>query len=265
MKNLAITTAPAVALALAVLLPVHETSADEPSPSPTADESADEAETPVAEESEADEVDPAEELFGESRLTPETVQSMAGWGPHLPLRHGSSWTYRITREGRAVEVLWEARRVDRSEFIGVIGRGARKPLRPEGLLEMTRGDAAPSWYIRFTDDGSIEIFETAFPPSGDVIRTDVAPTLRIPSDPEATPEWKGDRARREDGFVIGEESYTATAEKVTVPFGELDAVKIEVGARTIWLARGVGIVKMIDDDGTTTELTAATGTFFFGC
>ncbi|GEM_PF-7106523 len=66
----------------------------------------------------------------------------------------------------------------------------------------------------------------------------------IPSDVAPGRRWRG-RVYACNGFSVSEKEYTAVVDRVDVPAGSFDALRIDGGEDSLWLVRGIGIVKWI--------------------
>ena len=78
-------------------------------------------------------------------------------------------------------------------------------------------------------------------------------TWTIKSDLKAGLKWKAETIYLSCGFGSHEENYATSVEKVTVPAGTFDAIRVDIAHEervhtSLWFARGKGLVKMKQGD-----------------
>lgn len=77
----------------------------------------------------------------------------------------------------------------------------------------------------------------------------------FPRELKAGLKWKGAQVYLSCGFGVTSADYETAGDKVTVPAGTFEAIRVDIASRfgmkeSIWFARGKGIVKWKSDRGT---------------
>jgi hypothetical protein len=158
-----------------------------------------------------------------------TVPAQEGATPHpyYPLKVGSEWVYKV--QGGPIKV-----KVASAEKVS--GANGYK-------LETSAGNkVSASETVAVTKEGVQRFNVNGLNPT--------TPILFLPMDPDVTKEWSVD-TEVSNQKIKG--NFVATKEKVTVPAGTYDAVKVSgkdmtIGATSTtveyWYAKDVGIVKL---------------------
>jgi hypothetical protein len=147
--------------------------------------------------------------------------------PYYPIKTGSEWTYKV--QGGPIKM-----KITGTEKVGQ-ATGYK--------IEVTAGNkVSATEVVGVTKDGVVRYKVN-----------DVAadtPILFLPTDPEATKDWKIDTKA---GGQKLEGTFKASKEKITVPAGTYDTIHVkgtgmQVGNTTsdidYWFAKDVGIVKL---------------------
>jgi len=169
----------------------------------------------------------------------------------MPAEHGTTWTFRDTLDGRVTERSLRAGSLPNEEIELVVSvedakrRDEKVDATTIGLFDGER----LAWILQTTPD---EVRQ--FRSMGMRWHT---MELSIPRALKDGATWKAPHTWMSCGFATTERTYTAVAERVTVPAGAFDAIRVDAaeGSRTtsMWLVKGVGIVKQVAG-GRTSEL-----------
>lgn len=172
----------------------------------------------------------------------------------LPTKAGVSQTFRHTRGERVTEVVRTTEDLGKEDLMLVdpADDGAKKwdfkEFRPEGAeFTLVREGEQIVHVIRTTRD-EIRIYSHAWDKTfhlSHALKTDLKDGMT----------WTSRHLYMSCGWGVADRSYTTTAEKVTVPGGTFDAIRVDMdtrvdGKESIWLVRGRGIVKWQERLGT---------------
>lgn len=173
--------------------------------------------------------------------------------PVLPSAIGTSWTFRDTVGGKAKDVVMTVAPLEdpKIERVELTPEGSKRGKFEKAVL--VQGEGVDSWAIE-SSDGEIRIFH-------ELVKGHFGIHWVLKTDMKDGSTWTGHRIYLSCGFGDAEETYKAVAEKVTVPAGTFDAIRIDateknVSTRSLWIVRGVGIVK-ISEEGRVCELVKA--------
>ena len=177
--------------------------------------------------------------------------------PYFPTPPGASWTYRRSfAEGEAPEQA----RAEVSEALDArlhfAEPGAEGPVSsrnlPRAPLLRTSPEALPELVLDVAK-GSLWAYSAS---NGGPLGT----TFRLPLDLEAGLSWTFKEVYMSCGWGVSECALEAKTERVSVPAGEFEALRIELGGfalgGTLWLAKGVGLVRF-ENFGGALELEAS--------
>jgi len=159
---------------------------------------------------------------------------------------GKEFTHRYEKVGKRVFTLVEANPEDvKSMKVREATAGADDLLVLEGEQML--------FVVRKTKD-EVRVYRHAW-------GEEFSLTYVFPTELKAGLKWTSPHVYPSCGWFVAELEYAATEEKVTVPAGTFDAVRVAIGKRwrqspeatpteTIWFARGQGIVKWTNNRGT---------------
>jgi hypothetical protein len=154
--------------------------------------------------------------------------------PLFPQEMGKKWTFR--ESNREIVVTSEKIGEGKIQLITEVGDSGYKTESPgKSSIALKEGDRI-AWIVEF-EAKEIRFYRNAM---GAMFTRHW--TIR-----EAD-QWEAEGVFLSCGFGSRKESYKASTEKVTVPAGTFEAVKIELSYegrpfQTLWFARGVGLVK----------------------
>lgn len=172
----------------------------------------------------------------------------------LPTKAGMSRTFRHTRGEQVREVVRTSEELGKRELelVDPAADEAKKwdftEFRPEGAeFTLVREGEQIVHVIRTTRD-EIRIYSHAWDKTFHLSHT-------LKTDLKDGMTWTSRHLYMSCGWGVADRSYTATAEKVTVPAGTFDSIRVDTNTRidgkeSIWLVRGRGIVKWQERDGT---------------
>lgn len=195
-----------------------------------------------------------------------SADACGGYGANLellPLAEGTEWTFRVSSNASAVTsrtVVAKASKAPKGATVWAPSSAEDRDVERreiEGELLIDAGDAG-AVHVERAQDGALSLAFSTFPGS-----EFFTARFTVPAEPEDGAEWAGEQVFASCGFGAAPATFHATRERVTVPAGTFNALKLEVKTNgrvfeTLWLREGVGIVKL-DNGHETWELVQRAG------
>ncbi len=177
----------------------------------------------------------------------------------LPTQAGVSRTFRHTRGERVTEVVRTTEELGKTELrlVDPVEDDPKqrefREFRPEGAeFSLIREGEEILHVIRSTRD-EIRIYSHAWEKTFHLSHS-------VKSDLREGMKWTSRHLYLSCGWGVAERSYATAAERVTVPAGTFDAIRVDMdtkvgGKEALWLVRGQGVVKWEERHGTLELLT----------